>query len=753
MIPNEDSVQMGVVISTPETVSEEDMQLLEELVAQAKAAQDEKQRAMDALAQEIEGAFIARQGARSTKEAEWTVSQDLHMGKLANSKVAYVFPETAEQRAENKRDGNKYRVNIVRPKVDAIVSNLVAAQFGGGEKNWSLQPSKVPEIDTNVDTTNAVKRMEDVIEDQLEETDYMRETKRAMEDMVILGTGILKGPVNAGKLKKIWAQEQDPETGQIVRRPQLTPEYVPCIKRVDPWFFFPDQTVTRIDDASDAIEVHPMSKRDLQRLLNHPGYIQEALTKVLEEAPRQFSHARLAPAKAFSNSDLFKDKYLVMERHGPVDQDCLCKMGIDLPFSNERTTYWAEVWVCNGTIIRIELSNLETADSVPYALDVWEEDPSSMFGFGLPLLVEDQQRISDGIWNAVVMNAKLTSGPQVGINRAMIQPMKDGSHDIEPWKVWAINEYGQNINQAIQFFDVPSRQEELAAVLQMAKGFADEEASIPPLLGGQESPQMTGGATGIAMIAKTSTSMLHARAESWDDNVTSKAIGWMYDWNMQYHPEEANKGDYEVDVRSSTSYLRQHMELINLEKLITQASQNPELSKVVKMDEAAKAMVSNMQLPSNKLIRTPEEIKQYEEQMQQNQPQDPKMMEMQIRQQELELEKEKLALEREKLQFEMQMGQQRAQMEYEERMEAGDARIAEANASVLKTQLQRDVAMIQLAARQEMDQAKLASQISIKDRDQQIKEFELGISTEIQANEQALTARELDLKAKLGTGI
>jgi hypothetical protein len=41
------------------------------------------------------------------------------------------------------------------------------------------------------------------------------------------------------------------------------------------------------------------------------------------------------------------------------------------------------------------------------------------------------------------------------------------------------------------------------------------------------------------------------------------------------------------------------------------------------------------------------------------------------------IEKDKVALEREKLQFDMQMGQQRAQMEFEERMEANDARIAE----------------------------------------------------------------------------
>jgi hypothetical protein len=743
----------GVSISVPGVITEEDLQLLEALAQEAKRMQSEKQQALDSLAQEIEGTLRTRMGQRSTKEAEWITAQDLYMGKLASTRSAYLFPENDSQRQENVNGKGKYRVNIVRPKIDAVVAQLYSAQFGGGEKNWNLLPSRVPEIDTNIDPTQGVKRMEDVIEDQLEETCYAREYKRAIETMAVLGTGILKGPVNAGRLKKVWQQEQDPVTGAIIRKPTLLPEYIPCVKWVDPWFFFPDHTVPRIDDASDAIEVHPMSKRDLQRLQNHPGYISEAITKILEEAPKEFMQAKLAPTQAFANSDLFKDKYLVIERHGPVDQDCLCKIGIDLPFSEERSTYWAEVWVCNGAVIRIELSNLETADSVPYAVDVWEEDPASIFGFGLPLLVEDQQRISDGIWNAVVMNAKLTSGPQVGINRAMIQPMKDGSHDIEPWKVWAINEFGANINQAIQFFDVPSRQQELAAVLQMAKGFADEEASIPPLLAGQEAPQLSSGATGAAMVYKNATSMLHARAQQLDDNITNKVIGWMYDWNMQYNEDETIKGDYEVDVVSSTSFLRQQMEMINLEKLINQASQNPELAKVLKMDEAAKALIANLQLPSNKLVRNAEEVKQYEQQQQQNQQPDPKMLEMQIKQQELELEKQRLGLEEKKLQFEQTLNQERARMEYQERMEANDARIAEAQATVIKEQTKRDTAMVNYASRTQMDQAALAAKINIAQRDQDIKEFEIGAKAELDANKQALVNKELDLKAKTGSGI
>ena len=766
-----------VMIALPENMSEEDVALLEQMALAAKAMQDEKEQAFQAVAEDIEATLRKRIGTRATKETEWTTAQDLYLGKLAASKAQYMFPENDTQRASNNSQ-EKYRVNIVRPKIEAIVSQMCSAQFGSGEKNWALVPPKVPDIDTNVDTELAMQRMENVIEDQLEETNYIREVKKAIEDWAILGTGILKGPINAGRLKKIWAQEQDPMTGEIVRRPQMIPEYVPCIKRVDPWFFYPDTTVSCIEDASDAIELHPMSKRDLQRLLKHPGYIAENIQKVLEEAPKDVIASRHAPAYTFLNSELFKDKYLVIERHGPLDRDCLCKMGVELPFSDERETFWSEVWVCNGQVIRIELSNLETADSVPYAVDVYEEDPSNIFGFGLPLLVEDQQLISDGIWNAVVMNAKLTSGPQVGINRAMIQPMKDGSHDIEPWKVWSINEYGANIQQALQFYEVPNRQEELAAVLQMAKGFADEEASIPPLLGGNEAPQLSAGATGAAMVFKNATSMLHSRAQQWDDRMTDPSIGWMYDWNMQYNKDETIKGAYEVDVRSSTAYLRQHMEMINLEKLINQSSQNPDLAKVVKLDECAKALVTSLQLPSGKLVRTTAEIKEYEEKQQQNQPPDPKVLEAQIKQGQLEIEKQRLELEKQKLQleqakiqnamqiqqqqfamdqqkaqFEAGLNQQRHQMEYEQKQEANDARIAEANASVLKAQLERDVALTNLAARQQTDQAKLQAQINIKDRDQQIKEFEIGVRTEIDANDQALKAKEMQLRRDTGQGI
>lgn len=738
---------------------EEAAALLEAMEAAMRAAEDEKRKALEGLAQDAENAFRARANSRSQKEGEWTTSRELHMGSLGMPVNRQVFPYNNEVKEASGR--KKLRLNIIKPKVKTAVSQLISAQFGGGEKNWSLLPSKVPEIDTNVNPHIAVKKMEDTIEDQLEATDYMRECKLAMYDMAILGTGILKGPINAGKLKKVWEQQQtvDPETGEIkiIRVPTMTTEYIPCVKRVDPWMFYPDMTVRRIEEAEDAIEIHPMSKRDLQKLQKHPGYFGDTIAEILAEGKRDFIAQMPLPPYSFLNSELFKDKYLVLERHGRVERDCLCKLGLDVPETNPDMpveSYWAELWVCNGRVIRIELSNLEATDCVPYAVDVWEEDPSSIFGFGLPLLNEDQQRVAEGMWDVIVENAKISSGPQVVIDKSLIEPNKDGRYDIEPWNVFLTKGFGVDVKQAIQFQEVPNRQQELSNVLEMAKGFADEEAAIPLLAGGMEAPQMSSGATGLALIAKSSTSVLHEKAQQWDDNMTSFVIQWMYDWNMQYNEDETIKGDYEVDVRSTTSYLRQHMEIINLEKLIAQTAQNPELQKVIKLDEAAKALVANMQLPSNRLVRNEQEIQQFvQEQQQQQQQPDPATLKAQADMARIEVEKEKIALERERLAWEREQGQMRAMMEYQAKQESNDARALEAQATLQKEQLKRDTALVQMAARQQLDYEKTKMDVQLKQRDLAIKEFAAGAKLELDANKQALTKEEMELRRSTGQGI
>ncbi len=119
----------------------------------------------------------------------------------------------------------------------------------------------------------------------------------------------------------------------------------------------------------------------------------------------------------------------------------------------------------------------------------------------------------------------------------------------------------------------------------------------------------------------------------------------------------------------------------------------------------------------------------------------------------IEVEKEKLALERERLQFQREQAYHQAQMQYAAKQEANDARVLEAQSGLARDQLKRDTALIQAGARQQVDYAKLQQDAQIKDRDMSIKEFMAGAELELEANSQALVNKELELKARTGSGI
>ena len=81
------------------------------------------------------------------------------------------------------------------------------------------------------------------------------------------------------------------------------------------------------------------------------------------------------------------------------------------------------------------------------------------------------------------------------------------------------------------------------------------------------------------------------------------------------------------------------------------------------------------------------------------------------------------------------------------------ARALEAASGLQQDQLRRDTAMITLAAKQNVEYAKVAADTKIKERDLAIKEFTAGAKLELDANKQALTAQELELARTTGDGI
>lgn len=729
-------------ISDREPTEQELEEAAENLAAEEKKLEAEREVAFDMLARSIESKFFTRARQRGGKENQWRKSAELYLGNLSMQ----AFVESDQPFSDATANSRPY-YNLVANKCDIAIAQSVDMQFAGGEKNWSLGPSR---NSTDPAENDKARAMEREIESQLEHCSYGRKVRRAIEDRVIYGSGVLKGPVNTGKLYTMYAPLPGDGATWV---PQPAVDHAPSIEWVNPWFFYPDDSVNEFDKVEDTVEVHPSSAFDLKKLMNHPGFIPESLQEVLKTPPEQYFNDSYADYGSITDSNpyLFKNKYMLLEYHGPITASELEKLSVEPPaYDPIDEQYYGEVWVCAGKVIRVELENIEASFEVPYALSTWKKDPASVFGFGSPLLMKDSQRVARETWRMILDNASLSSGPQVALHRTYVEP-QNGKWEMAPGKAWNLLDSSVDVEKAIQFFDVPNMTGNLLPILDKADQMAEQESMTPMIAGGLQGADIADSATGQLMMREASTTVLDFLSEDWDDNVTEKVIRRMYGWNMQYNPNPAIKGNYTIDVRTSTEYKNKQMFIRDMERLSMEAQQNPQLAMVINMEELTKARLAMMHLPTTAIVRTPEEVAAAQQAASQ-QP-NPEAMKMQVEMEKINVDKGKLALEEKKLGFEQTLQQQREIMDHQERMEANQARMIEAQATVIRTQNEKEIQFLQLAQRMETDAERNRIMAQIAVMNDGTKRFQAQAAAEAKARDQLLTIEEMKIKNREGTGI
>lgn len=704
-------------------LEDEDLELTEEEKEQKRI----KEELLESLAYSVETKFKTRAVNRRAKEGQWLQAAELYYGKLAFT-GNLVSRETPFQLVNY---SDRPDVNIVRSKCSIAIATSYSMQFGTGNKNWDLWPAK--------DTTDAqaaakAEAMSAVIETQLDESGYTSVCWKAMRDRVMLGTGVLKGPDSVGKMVRTYTQMEG--TGTWV--PELTVDYAPELKYINPWFFYPDETVEDHLNLGDTIEVHPLSSLELKKLLKHEGFLAEAIECVLEKKPAEYRDENWADFAKLSenNANLFKDKYLVLEYRGPITRTQLDQLEIEPCYDSINDEYYGEVWVCDGKVIRIELESIEASFRPPYYMSVWEKDPASVFGFGVPLMMQDAQRVVNEAWHMILDNSSMSSGAQVAMHKHMVEPAS-GKWELGPNQIWYLTEPGTSVQEAIQFFNVPNTTGQLIPVMQLAQGFAEEESGIPLITAGLNSPQAVDSATGQLVIQQASTTLLDFMNEEWDNNMSEPIIEAWYAWNMQYNPDPAIKGQFKVDVRTSSQYKNKQMYLRDLEKLSVESAQNPEMANWVKQPELQRVRLMGMNIPDEAIIRTQEEYEAYMAEKAAAQGPDPALMQLQ-------LEARKIALEEAQLAFNMKQQQAREIMEHTEKMEATRARLVESEARVTVSQNEKEIELIKLAQRSEEFAAKLQTDYQIARENNQTKVFQQTIEEARLQREANIAQQEAD---------
>ena len=660
------------------------------------------------------------------------------------------------------------RVNIVRNKCRLAITKLEELIFGANGKDYRLSPTPAPELvdGMNDDSPLADERtgqlmqgpdgqpltvkkvaenvlqkayrksekMQRIIDDQLIEGNYAKEAKKALKDYVILGTGILKGPILEAKRRVRYSQTEDGETFSMSKRMEV--DTLPVFKRVDPWLFFPDPEATSPEQISDSFELIPMSRKQLIRLQDHPLFMADKIKKALELGTSTTAEEGMTDRmQMFDTHERLKNKYHVWAYYGPMDRETLEIFSEDLGEAPDESEdiIMAEVWMCNNQIIRINPCLIEGDDDIPYAIDTWEEDETTVFGVSLPETLYDHQRVAQKTWEMILDNSGLSVGPQAVINKRMIKPA-NGNWDLEPLKVWFMTEYGEKASDAMFFFDIPSNAGNLQAIHEMARQFADEESATPLAVQTAQSAQAVPSATGLAMLFNSSSVLQKADSRSWGENITVPVIERLYHFNMQDPDIPADaKGDFEIKVTPMANIIGEQLQAQDLERLSMLAMQEP-YAAYVNHEELFRAGVEQMHVDADRFLKTPEQIRQEQEAAAQQPQQDPEMLKLELKKQELELERMKIEADAKRRQYEVEQRVRQRDEELKIRLYEAQERQQQALANVLNSQRMVEIQLMKLAEEKNKTIAELEASLGMKEMQEETKKFIAGITADIEAN-------------------
>lgn len=605
---------------------------------------------LDMLGASLKHSLSSVIGARQVLEQRWMEDLLQYRGQ---------YDEDTTRKLQAAGDRSSVFLNITRVMTNQSVSQLSDLLFPSEDKNYGVSSTPNPTMDADLNNTEVVRdpqtgepavdtdtgeqvtyadvaaaarkkaremarSMERQIDDQFVECRYAAEARKALHWAGIFGPAILAGPETFQKIRHKFAVEptEDGSGNVSVLRP--VEKRTAKARAVAPWDFYPDMSATRLEDCEYIYERSLMTAKQVRSLVKKKHYKEDNVRRVLGKQPRstQMSGAgTVTELKQLSGVDqtATNNRYEVWTYHGPIDKDALIEAGVPLDPEDPLDEFNGIVVFCDGIVMKAALNPLDS-EEMPYSVWNWHQDDFSIFGFGVPWLCRNEQRIVNTAWRMMLDNASKSAGPQIVAKRNALTPA-DGDATIRPWKVWWADETVTDVRMAFQVFDFPSVQTEISNILTMAKQFLTETAGLPPEInqGAGQTPNTLGG---MAMLMNSSNTDRRRQVRDWDDNITVPIVTRFYHWNMQYHEDESIKGDYEVHARGSSALLLREQQAINLMALLDKYAAHPILQGTLKANATLRKVVQALHISPEELVKTEEEIEAERIQAQEQEPQE-----------------------------------------------------------------------------------------------------------------------------------
>lgn len=587
----------------------------------------EKRRALGAR---LASKFKQYESDRRLAELKWERSARQVLGVYDNE-------------VERSIDKNRSRAypKLTRWKCVSMRSRLMNLLFPADDKNWTVSPSAVPNLDDDdmaqvltevMLEANGEKpadelieqkirefarkraaRLELEIEDQLQELggdrgcDYVSLARKVLDSGVMYGCGILKGPFVREETRRRWDMDAD---GKLVPVPYTA--YRPHFEFVPLWDYYPDMAARRLSQMDGQFERVVMSRHQTLKLKDRPDFFADQIDAALRASPdgnyqrKAWETELRALGVQINVTASEKGKFEALVWEGYVSGHELAACGVVVPDSKLGDDLRASVWIMGDYVIRAQLdpwtSVAKDGTPVPmYHHFIFEEDESFLLGNGLPQIVRDSQLALCAVTRMALDNGAVQRVFEVNRRLAVLD---QDLTVINPDQIIMRDDETPADAQypAIRAIDIPMHLEAIQGLAQMFQRFADNETFVSAGTGGdmQEGPsEPFRTAAGASMLRGDAALPFKDVVRSFD-RFTESVIGAVIGFNALLNTNPNVKGDFMPVARGATSLIAKEVLGIQLDNLA--ATLTPEEKQYVNMRELARARMRVRDLDTEDLV-------------------------------------------------------------------------------------------------------------------------------------------------------
>jgi hypothetical protein len=359
-----------------------------------------------------------------------------------------------------------------------------------------------------------------------------------------------------------------------------------------------------------------MTKADLVDLSQRKSFNKQRIVDYIKSNPageiklRYFDNELRVIGERNSTQGNKAGTYEVLERWGWLDGAQLKDAGVKIPEERIHETFFSNVWLLpNGEIIKAVLQPINGV-TWPYHMYYFDKDETSIFAEGIATIMRDDQTMINASTRMILDNGAITSGPQLEVNPSLLASL-DRVDEVFPWKIWLRNNANPGA-AAVRPIEMPNNLAALSNIADRFENNADETTAIPRYLSGENAASGAAGtASGMSMLMGAANIVIKDLITSYDEGITRPFLQALYRWNMQFHKDNAIKGDFDVKARGAASLVQKEVRArqlnefagmtaneldapyIKRDALLRQRAEANELSDVVKTEEEVAAEQNN----------------------------------------------------------------------------------------------------------------------------------------------------------------